>query len=674
MMEVATAVRELSKPSKRSKDIVRHLENHANWEQYLTPAPTCIALLGQIQLVACASDFSLEESTPRDGFKYIRHPKSFRACLVQVSNMGWVAFNTAHTNMDQISVIAARFPGLIKEAYRSLIQLPTDEMTMVLPTILADMDASAADCLSLATDAETKFMDVVNITSELLEVSMTQDGVEKDKLLKNQRALLVAKKMKEAHIMNMKAEEENLAATKKQQKKAEELYESAMKDKPDGWSMVGMDLVEGLGRTVLGMVDRQMSQPPASSASSAPEAKSPPPAGPTAFEYIDQVKVSVQRLAEAGASGDKVVDALSVTKAMISDLKDTSPGKKEVLTGCMEAIELAQQLSKNTKQLSSEPGAADRITQKAKLLLERVNGMSLTAQLQRQSPIAPTITPKDYAEMATGSMSASGRQMDAWKHATRTSQADLEATRQRLEASHKRMSELREKQADLLSEMQNLNLSKLNIEDILDVLRRGMQAIGEFKQEWSKMVHFFNMLSNIAKSASSQVGSLTNRSRALGDHRADTKRQISHAAANNIFELCVRANGVANLLEVVSSTYVDVSSRHLVGAMAQLSAIAGLDVKHDQHKIQQLQQKLTTDCAAAQKSIETLVLKRKREMDRDLQQRSDEISGALAGLLPAAAEESGRVAETVRLALKNETQTIRDEQKRAEQELEDYLS
>ena len=67
-----------------------------NWAEFLTPAPLSIALLGQLMLIAGEKDFSLENQRPEKGFQFIQNPESFRACLVQVSNTGWRAFNEAH--------------------------------------------------------------------------------------------------------------------------------------------------------------------------------------------------------------------------------------------------------------------------------------------------------------------------------------------------------------------------------------------------------------------------------------------------------------------------------------------------------------------------------------------------------------------------------------------------
>ena len=67
-----------------------------NWAELLTSAPLSIVLLGQLMLIAGEKDFSLENQRPEKGFRFIQHPESFRACLVQVSNTGWRAFNEAH--------------------------------------------------------------------------------------------------------------------------------------------------------------------------------------------------------------------------------------------------------------------------------------------------------------------------------------------------------------------------------------------------------------------------------------------------------------------------------------------------------------------------------------------------------------------------------------------------
>ena len=80
----------------KSETALLMISSSINWADFLTPAPMCIALLGQLMLISTEKDFSLKKQEPLDGFKYMKHPESFRASLVQVSNAGWKAFNEAH--------------------------------------------------------------------------------------------------------------------------------------------------------------------------------------------------------------------------------------------------------------------------------------------------------------------------------------------------------------------------------------------------------------------------------------------------------------------------------------------------------------------------------------------------------------------------------------------------
>ncbi len=56
------------------------------WMGYMIVAPATINLLGQVMVVASKVDVSMDAFSPNYFYKYIRHPKSFRATLLQISN------------------------------------------------------------------------------------------------------------------------------------------------------------------------------------------------------------------------------------------------------------------------------------------------------------------------------------------------------------------------------------------------------------------------------------------------------------------------------------------------------------------------------------------------------------------------------------------------------------
>lgn len=76
----------LAKGNDLKEDMAMVMAPYANWEEFLTPAPITICLLGELMLISTTRDFTLEKKPPKDGFKLLRNPGSFRACLVQVGN------------------------------------------------------------------------------------------------------------------------------------------------------------------------------------------------------------------------------------------------------------------------------------------------------------------------------------------------------------------------------------------------------------------------------------------------------------------------------------------------------------------------------------------------------------------------------------------------------------
>ena len=82
--KIESAMKTLSRGDNLKEEMALIVGPNASWEDFLTPAPMCISLLGQLMVISTKTDFSLEKTPPKDGFKLMRWPNSFRASLVQV--------------------------------------------------------------------------------------------------------------------------------------------------------------------------------------------------------------------------------------------------------------------------------------------------------------------------------------------------------------------------------------------------------------------------------------------------------------------------------------------------------------------------------------------------------------------------------------------------------------
>lgn len=59
------ALATVTKKDDRIEESAMLLAAQVNWGSFLQPSPLAICLLGQLQIIACAADFSLEDSAPK---------------------------------------------------------------------------------------------------------------------------------------------------------------------------------------------------------------------------------------------------------------------------------------------------------------------------------------------------------------------------------------------------------------------------------------------------------------------------------------------------------------------------------------------------------------------------------------------------------------------------------
>ncbi|KAL0172457.1 hypothetical protein M9458_032768 [Cirrhinus mrigala] len=213
------------------------MQPYANWEEYLTPAPLSIAILGELVFISSSTDFSISKYPPKDSYKFIKYPNYFRACLMQVCNSGWWAFNEAHKSMDQIRLHNAQVSDYVESAVKILFQGDDEVVKAHLSNQLENIREIADECLKLSNATEKHFTHVINIIQELLEACVNAEhfyGEEmeavKKKLeeskLREQSALEVKKRTEKAvRVLEKELEEAHESYRKAQLNKTRECFE-----------------------------------------------------------------------------------------------------------------------------------------------------------------------------------------------------------------------------------------------------------------------------------------------------------------------------------------------------------------------------------------------------------------------------------------------------------------
>nr|XP_023697225.1 uncharacterized protein LOC111859083 [Paramormyrops kingsleyae] len=197
MADIVKATQSISRAGDFSDDTKIIMQPYANWEEYLVPGPVSVAILGELIFISSNVDFSIGQKPPQGGFKYIKYPDSFRACLMQVANSGWAAFNEAHKNMDQIRLHTANVPTYIKTSVNVLVQDNDELVQTVLPDQLENIATISNDCARLAEQTEGKFSFVIYLIQELLEACVGAKKVYGDELENVKRKIEETKMMKE---------------------------------------------------------------------------------------------------------------------------------------------------------------------------------------------------------------------------------------------------------------------------------------------------------------------------------------------------------------------------------------------------------------------------------------------------------------------------------------------
>ncbi|KAL7370918.1 hypothetical protein ABVT39_014277 [Epinephelus coioides] len=671
-MEIAKATQSLTTAADMRETTKMLMQPNANWEEYLTPAPLSIAIMGELVFISSCDDFSINKNPPKNGYKYIQYPHSFRACLMQVCNSGWHAFNEAHKNMDQIRIHTATVPDYMKAVVKVLFNAPDEVIDKLLPNQLENIRTIADECVILADSVEKKYTNVINLIQELLEACVNAEHFYGEELEK------VKMKLKENEIREKTASElkerskKAMEAMEKQVDEAQDSYNKAMDSLPSGWEMIGMDLVEGLSKAVTGVLNgvvNLVSAPIKTACGSAEIAsdtyhhiksknenedvlsvccKSPEILSivESLTQYLKDGKIAWQHLYDQKAQSTKSDWSKDQFKRISESLMKMKGSKLQ-----KRALELCEMGIKICEELATYKPGENWVDKKEAKLVEKLNKLDEQSRIfdtkckkKLGSPaFAPTSPMMSKAQSNTGGQSTSQRAADNARFKIEQSREQLKESREAYEKIAEKMEQNQKELTEILVEMQNCKIKEINFDTTIKMLFKGLDAMGRVKEQWEKMVRFFQMISNIVKcSLSKTLNSFVS--------TADDTKKLSYNnklfVKDMLYNQAFQASNVASLVHMISGTYTEVSSKYLMDRVSSLGKLMAMDKEKPEFLSERLN--LQQSCAAAQEGILQLVLKNKREFERKTDDRMAKIENGLKAILPAASpQETERIKQIV---------------------------
>ncbi|KAF5905983.1 myosin-2 heavy chain-like [Clarias magur] len=182
--------------------------------------------------------------------------------------------------------------------------------------------------------------------------------------------------------------------------------------------------------------------------------------------------------------------------------------------------------------------------------------------------------------------------------------------------------------------MRNCELKEIDFTTTIQMLVKGMDAMGKVKEQWEKMMHFFQMVSNIVK---------TSLTRTLKNFVTTSEKTQSLSYNTKLFSKdllytqAFQATNISNLVHMISATYTEVSTKHIMDHVSSLGKLMAMDKERPEFLSER--KILQNSCDEAQKAILLLVLKNKQEFERKSAARIEKIDKELLAILPPAAPE-----------------------------------
>ncbi|XP_026857998.2 uncharacterized protein LOC113572533 [Electrophorus electricus] len=592
--DIIKATKNITKASSCRDDTKMIMQPYANWEEYLTPGPISIAILGELVFISSKVDFSINKNPPKDGFKFIKYPESFRACLMQICNSGWRAFNEAHKNMDQIRLHTGNIPEYIKMCVKILLQDKDELVQSFLPSQLQNIDSIATDCLELAASTERKFMEVIELIQEVLEACLNAKQSYTQELKEVKQKLEAAKLKKEILKEINEQAEKSVNQFSSQLKEAQTMFKQSMDSLPNGWEMIGMDFVEGMTGSVNSLLsgitsictgafitDFLKTESNTSVSGEGMNQKQSAKSDPVALNDIFSSSSHILMLSQAFnqvIANDKISlteirDESSGTiksdfqkhnfeaiKEYISKRAECEP-KQEVLSICENGILICNDLAKY-----AEKGEFDQ--EKNNKLVSDMRSLIKLAQIFDSKSKAVTRTPAFAAKPPQLlQIQSSSSKKTASQTATENARFKIEQSRAQLEhvraTYDKYVDEMKKKKEELnkvLQDMRKCEVQKIDFDTTIMFLVKGLDAMGRVKEQWEKLVRFFQMVSNIIKTClSTSLNDFTKTVNAASKLKYSPIMFIK----DMIYTQAFYCSNISSLVNMIAGTYTEVSKNIL---------------------------------------------------------------------------------------------------------------
>lgn len=329
--------------------------------------------------------------------------------------------------------------------------------------------------------------------------------------------------------------------------------------------------------------------------------------------------------------------------------KDADLNNPEVQELLKQGLEITRKGEKMASQLSFTPDNLKGIAKQAARLKDNV--VKFCTKARTKTGANPYTTKPPRQAQSTASSANSGR-TSAAKSAVEGARVKMAETKSLLERQENRydqtceqLKESNEELSKVLESLTELSPEKLaDFDQIRETLMRGIKALASVREQWQKLVEFFQYITNIIKVCQNESLSSFVQYAKVGQ-----KRVLANGYADVdfmrdlIYEQVSQANTTSYVVWSISDTYVEISRNHLMSRLASLGQLIALDPEKERHTIELKKRELMEGSQEAQEAIKALVWKAKDHFHEKVTKRIKEIETELLKVLPP--EDPARIKE-----------------------------
>ena len=386
---------------------------------------------------------------------------------------------------------------------------------------------------------------------------------------------------------------------------------------------------------------------------------------------IETAKIKKLATGNEGRKGpewDNIDEARMIKQKLENYIKrgipKTASNKKQLTKLCTDGMKICETLLKLKKAMNRDEEDVEEVMSRAEELsiaAETVSeGLKIALGGNTLENKSPRQAKQEIPQSQDDGLVKSALQNARFK--TESAKQNLKETRAIYEKSCQDVDEKMKQMGEVLAEFAGLQPKKIDLETIRKTLIKGIHALGELREQWGKLVKFFQMLSNLVKcclqsslkefvSTSSMQMQLTERGMAM----SDTMRDV-------LFEQAFKANQIAYVVNSISSVYVEVSDKHLMDRITCLGKLIALDPDQDRQEIMMKREELNQGCQEAQEAIKRIANQKKKEIEEAFDKRIGRIEHEVEALMPPMAEaEIKEIQEQVKTAMTVRKAAIEEE-------------